>query len=65
MKKSANEIPMLSDERFEQIEQFAIHAKPLHEWLTENYHPHAKIIIDRDGARLVEDDVFIPMKVGE
>ena len=40
-------------------------AKPLHDWLQKNYHPNAAIIIDNDGVKVVEDDMWVPIKTDE
>lgn len=31
--------------------------KPVMEWLSNNYHPHAKIIVDYTSAELVEGTI--------
>ncbi|MGN1155691.1 MAG: hypothetical protein ACI4TK_05905 [Agathobacter sp.] len=37
-------------------------AAPLHAWLQNNFHPHAAIIIDYDGVKVIEDKIFHPIK---
>jgi hypothetical protein len=59
------EIPVLTDDRFDKIEQFAELVKPLQRWMLENHHPHSKIIIESTGATVVTDEMFIPLKVGD
>ncbi|MFC4355328.1 hypothetical protein ACFO0S_09740 [Chryseomicrobium palamuruense] len=65
VKETSTEIPMLTDDRFEQIEQFAELVKPLQQWMLKHYHPHSKIIIESSGATIVTDELFIPLKVGD
>lgn len=65
VKQTSTEIPMLTDDRFEQIEQFAELVKPLQQWMLKNYNPHSKIIIEAHGATIVTDELFIPLKVGD
>jgi len=40
-------------------------ATPLHDYLRRNHHPHAAIIVDYDGVRVVEDIRFEPIKFDE
>ena len=40
------EVPMLTDDRFDKIEQFAELVKPVQQWILQNYCPHTKIIIE-------------------
>ena len=44
-------------------EEFKLLCKPLNEWLQANYHPHTKIIIEVDGAELVEGIMGTPFDV--
>ncbi len=37
-------------------------AMPLHAWLQKNFHIHAAIIIDYDGVKVVEVNMFHPIK---
>lgn len=37
-------------------------ATPLHAWLQKNFHIHAAIIIDYDGVKVVEVNMFHPIK---
>lgn len=64
-KTTSIEVPMLTDDRFDKIEQFAELVKPVQEWMLKNYHPHSKIIIESTGATVVTDEMFIPLKVGD
>lgn len=57
-------VPMLTEKRFEEIEQFAELVKPLQQWLLEHYNPHSKIIIECNGATITTDDMFVPLEVG-
>lgn len=59
------EIPMLTDDRFDKIEQFAELVKPVQKWMLENYNPHSKVIIESTGATVTTDEMFIPLKVGD
>ena len=59
------EVPMLTDEKFDKIEQFAELVKPIQKWMLENYNPHSKIIIESTGATVTTDEMFIPLKVGD
>jgi len=54
-------IPMLTDDRFDKIEQFAELVKPVQQWMIENYCPHTKIIIECNGATVTTDDMFVPL----
>jgi hypothetical protein len=63
--ENTERIPMLTDEEFDRIEQFAELVKPLQKWMLENYHPHSRIIIECNGATVVTDEMFIPLKVGD
>jgi hypothetical protein len=65
IKDTPKEIPMLTDERFDEIEQFAELVKPVQKWMLKNYHPHSKIIIESTGATVVTDEMYIPLKVGD
>lgn len=65
VKSDPIEIPMLTDDRFDKIEQFAELVKPVQEWMLKNYHPHSRIIIESTGATVVTDEMFIPLKVGD
>ena len=38
----------------EEIDSFRQAALPLMEWLRDNMHPHATVIVDSDRAELVE-----------
>ena len=37
-------------------------ATPLHAWLQKNFHIHTAIIIDYDGVKVVEVNMFHPIK---
>lgn len=65
IKTTATEIPMLTDDKFDKIEQFAELVKPLQQWMLQNYNPHSKIIIECNGATITTDEMFIPLKVGD
>ena len=65
IKDIPKEIPMLTDERFDEIEQFAELVKPVQEWMLKHYHPHSKIIIESTGVTVVTDEMYIPLKVGD
>lgn len=49
---------MTEQERMKQLEELC---KPVAEWLKENYHPHATIVITEQMIRVVEDDIGIPI----
>lgn len=59
------EVTMLTDDKFNKIEQFAELVKPIQEWMLQNYDPHTKIIIECNGATVTTDEMFIPLKVGD
>ena len=65
IKSDPIDIPMLTDERFDKIEEFAELVKPVQEWMLKNYNPHSKVIIEATGATVTTDDMFIPLKVGD
>lgn len=65
IKNTPNKIPMLTDERFDEIEQFAELVKPVQEWMLKNYNPHSKVIIESTGATVVTDEMYIPLEVGD
>jgi hypothetical protein len=44
-------------------QEFTALCKPLSEWLQNNKHPHARIIIEFNNAELVEGTMAIPFKV--
>lgn len=44
----------------EKIKEFEELAKPLMEYLHNNFHPHAQIIINWDGAEVVEGKIGVP-----
>ena len=46
----------------EQVNKFEELAKPLMEYLHKNFHPHAQIIINWDGAEVVEGKIGVPYK---
>ncbi len=48
-----------------QMDELRDLARPLHDWLQKNYHPHAAIIIDYDGVKVVEDAMWMPIKTDE
>lgn len=56
---------MLTDDKFDKIEQFAELVKPVQQWMLKNYSPHTKIIIECNGATVTTDEMFVPLKVGE
>lgn len=64
-KTDSVEVPMLTDEKFDKIEEFAALVKPVQEWMLKNYNPHSKVIIEVNGATVTTDDLFIPLKVGD
>ena len=54
----------MDDEKRKQLmNEFAELCKPLNEWLQNNYHPHAMIIIQNDRAEIVETLMGVPFKV--
>lgn len=65
IKSDPIEIPMLTDEKFDTIEQFAELVKPVQEWMLKNYNSHSKVIIESNGATVTTDEMFIPLKVGD
>ena len=44
----------------EKVKEFEELAKPLMEYLHKNFHPHAQIIINWDGAEVVEGKIGVP-----
>jgi hypothetical protein len=38
----------------EQHKEFKVLALPLMQWLSDNYHPYAKVIVDSETAEVVE-----------
>lgn len=46
----------------EQMEEFEKLARPLIEWLNNNYHPHVEATITPVSAEISEGIVFIPVK---
>ena len=65
VKSDPIEIPMLTDDRFDRIEQFAELVKPVQQFMLKHYNPHSKVIIECNGATITTDEMFIPLKVGE
>lgn len=49
---------MTEQERMKQLEELC---KPVVEWLKENYHPLATVVITDSMIRVVEDDIGIPV----
>ena len=45
-----------------QMDELRDLARPLHDWLQKNFHPHAIIVIDYDGVKVVEDAMWVPIK---
>lgn len=45
-----------------QMEELELLARPLQEWIAENYHPYADIIVDMDSVRLTEDQFRVIFK---
>lgn len=41
-------------------QEFENIVRPLIKWLNENHHPHTTIIVEPNGARLVEGIIGIP-----
>ncbi len=48
--------PTPKNRKERQREQFETLARPLIKWLNDNYHPHAKIIIDPTSAEVVSGE---------
>lgn len=44
----------------EKIEQLAELARPLAEWLRNNYDPHVRVVVDCDGATLLREELGAP-----
>jgi hypothetical protein len=65
VKSDPIEIPMLTDDRFDRIEEFAELVKPVQQFMLKHYNPHSKVIIECNGATITTDEMFIPLKVGE
>lgn len=42
------------------LEEFEAAVKPAHDFLRKNFHPHAVIIINYDGAHVLEGMIGIP-----
>lgn len=43
----------------EQRDQLLEAAKPLIRWINENCHPHVRVLVECDGARVSEDLVSV------
>ena len=43
-----------------QMDELRDLAQPLHDWLQKNFHPHATIVIDYDGAHVYEALLGVP-----
>lgn len=52
-------------EKNKQMDELRDLARPLHDWLQKNFHPHATIVIDYDGVKVVEDAMWVPIKTDE
>lgn len=65
IKSDPIEVPMLTDDRFDKIEQFAELVKPVQQFMLKNYSPHSRVIIECNGATITTDEMFIPLKVGD
>jgi hypothetical protein len=48
----------MSPDKFEELKTLAL---PLYDWLCKNYCPHTSIIIEYDGIRVVDDNMFLPL----
>lgn len=49
---------MDNEKQFQELTELS---KPLYEWLQKNFHLHATIVIDSNGAKVVEDLMFQPL----
>lgn len=65
IKSDSIEVPMLTDDRFDRIEQFAELVKPVQRFMLKHYSAHSKVIIECNGATITTDEMFIPLKVGD
>ncbi len=45
------------------MNEFASLIKPLHDWLQDNYSPHTSIIIECGHARIVSDEMGLPLGI--
>lgn len=60
IEKRCNELPEFKEawEESKRLhEEFEKAAKPLVEFLQYNYHPHVKVIVDCEGAELLEGEM--------
>ena len=53
------------EKRREKMKEFKDLCKPLNEWLQKNYHPHTIVIIENNGAQILEQKMGIPFEVVE
>jgi len=51
---------MENEKSKKKLDEFKELTKPLIKWLNENYHPHAKIIIETGSAEVVEGSIGFP-----
>ena len=42
------------------INEFSILCRPLIEYLMKHYNPNTTIIINYEGAKIIQDELFIP-----
>lgn len=47
----------------ELTEQFKELARPLNDWLQQNFSPHHRIIITFDGAELLQGQMGVPFEI--
>jgi hypothetical protein len=43
------------------FEELAVLAKPLQDWLMDNFNPHCKIEIDCQGVEVLSGEIHIPI----
>lgn len=65
IKSDSVDIPILTDDKFDKIEEFAGLVKQVQEWMLKNHNLHSKVIIEATGATVTTDKIFIPLKVGD
>lgn len=47
------------EQEYEELKKLA---KPLHDWLASNFHPHMYIVINTNSVSVVEKEISVPLK---
>ena len=50
----------MDTDKIKELEELA---KPLNEWLQKNFSHHCRIIIEYDGAVVIQDEIGVPFEV--